>query len=214
MTSEQKLVQYLNEAHALESALIQTLSAHIAITPSGEYRDLLERHLGETRDQAQNILARLSELGESRNPLELVYGIAQTAVGQLIAAGKFPIDLLRGSGGEEKLLKNAKDEAASEALEIATYDSLEAIAVASGDERTAELARDHREQEEAFLQQLREVIPQLARDVHAAEVEGDPSFDVSSTGAADAAGLVQAAAREAASDVAERVSRRAAETVR
>ncbi len=187
MTSEQKIVQYLAEAHALESALLQTLTAHIAMTPSSEYRGLLERHLEETREQSENLLRRLADLGESRNPLQLAYGVAQTAIGQLIAAGKFPLDLLRGSGGEEKLLKNAKDAAASEALEIATYDALEAPADAACDRRTAELAREHRAQEEAFLADLRRVIPQLSRDVLAAESGGEPSFDVASTGAAQAA---------------------------
>ena len=234
MTSEQKIVQYLNEAHAVEAALVQTLTAHIAMTPEGPYRDLLGRHLDETREQAERILGRLSDLGESRNPIELIYGIAQTAIGQLVAAGKFPLDLLRGSGGEEKLLKNARDEAASEALEIATYDSLEALATVVGDEETAVLAREHRAQEEAFLADLREMIPELTRAVHAAEVDGDPSYELSSTGAAQAAehaaDRVQAAAREAAADVqrtagrageaaeetvedaAERVSRRARES--
>ena len=224
-SSEQKIVQQLNEAHALEAALVQTLTAHIAMTPEGAYRSLLEQHLEETRSHAQRILHRLSGLGESQNPLQLAYGIAQTAVGQVIAASKFPLDLLRGSGGEEKLLKNAKDESASEALEIATYDALEAMATAAGDEQTAALAREHREDEERFLAALRRTIPQLARDVHAAEVEGDPSFDVASTGAAQAAGAaangVQAAARAAVSEVqesvedaADRVSRRARETAR
>jgi ferritin-like metal-binding protein YciE len=231
MTSEQKIVQYLNEAHALEAALVQTLTAHIAMTPEGPYRDLLERHLDETRAQAERILGRLSDLGESRNPLELIYGIAQTAIGQVIAAGKFPLDLIRGTGGEEKLLKNARDEAASEALEIATYDSLEAFATAAGDDKTAVLAREHRTQEEVFLADLREMIGELSRAVHAAEVDGDPSYELSTTGAAQAvkgvagevadevedavedaaetAGQVQAAAREAAADV-QRTARRTA----
>jgi ferritin-like metal-binding protein YciE len=220
MTSEQKIVQYLNEAHAVEAALVQTLTAHIAMTPEGPYRDLLERHLDETRAQAERILGRLSELGEGRNPIQLVYGIAQTALGQVVAAGKFPIDLLRGSGGEEKLLKNARDEAASEALEIATYDSLEALAVAGGDEKTAVLAREHRTQEETFLAQLREQIGELTRAVHAAEVDGDASYDVAQTGAAQAArGVagqaaghrrqVQAAAMAAVADV-QRTAMRAA----
>jgi ferritin-like metal-binding protein YciE len=201
VTPEQKIVQYLNEAHALEAALVQTLTAHIAIAPRSEYRDLLERHLGETQQQAGAILGRLSELGESRNPLELVYGIAQTAIGQVIAAGKLPLDLLRGTGGEEKLLKNARDEAASEALEIATYDSIEALAEASGDERTAELARTHREQEETFLRDLRALIPQLARDVLEAEAGGGGSFDVARTGAADAARAVASEVRRTVEQV-------------
>jgi ferritin-like metal-binding protein YciE len=220
MTSEQKIVQYLNEAHALEAALVQTLTAHIAMTPEGPYRDLLERHLDETREQAERILGRLAELGEGRNPLQLVYGIAQTAIGQVVSAGKFPIDLLRGTGGEEKLLKNARDEASTEALEIATYDSIEAFATAAGDDKTAVLAREHRAQEETFLAQLREQIGELARAVHAAEVDGDPSYDASQTGAAQAArgvagqvagtaGQVQAAAMAAVADV-QRTAMRAA----
>lgn len=232
MTSEQKIVQYLSEAHALEGALVQTLTAHIGMTPAGPYRDLLERHLDETRHHAERVLRRLSDLGESRSPLELVYGIAQTAIGQVVAAGKFPLDLLRGTSGEEKLVKNAKDEAASEGLEIATYDALEALATAAGDEQTATLAREHRAEEEAFLADLRDLIPQLAQAVHAADVDGDGAYDVTTTGAADAAGSVQAAARAAAADVqrtarravddgeesledaAERVSRRAREAAR
>jgi ferritin-like metal-binding protein YciE len=225
MNAEQKIVQYLTEAHATESALLQTLTAHIAITPRSEYRSLLERHADETREQAERILGRLADLGETRNPVQLVYGVAQTAVGQLIAAGKFPLDLLRGSGGEEKLLKNAKDEAASEALEIATYDALEALAQAAGDDETAELAREHREQEEAFLRDLRAIIPQLTRDVFEAEVEDAPSVDVSGTGAVEAArtaatqvrsaaGRAGGTAGETVEDAADRVSRRARETAR
>ena len=42
---EQKIVQYLNEAHGAELALVRQLQAQIAMTPSGQYRDGLETHL-------------------------------------------------------------------------------------------------------------------------------------------------------------------------
>src|SRR5207237_3124812 len=42
---EAKVSQYLNEAQATEQALIQTLQAHIAMTPRGSYREVLEGHL-------------------------------------------------------------------------------------------------------------------------------------------------------------------------
>src|SRR4051795_5066295 len=161
MTAHDKIVQYLNEAHALEGALVQTLTVHISITPEGDYRDLLERHVRETRDQAQAIEQRLAQIGAARSPFALGLGIIETLIGQVVAAGKAPLDLVRGSGGEEKLLKNAKDEIASEALEIATYDSLESLAEALGDNDTAELARRHRAQEERMLQELRDLIPAL-----------------------------------------------------
>ena len=36
--SKQKVVQYLNEAHASESALVRVLQSQIAMTPRGTYR--------------------------------------------------------------------------------------------------------------------------------------------------------------------------------
>src|SRR4051794_37113893 len=113
-TSQDEVLQYLEEAHALETHLVSTLTSHIAMTPRGEYRDLLERHRYETRTQAQRIEQRLSELGQSQSIVHVVYGVAQSAVGQGLSLAMAPLSLLRGSGGEEKLLKNAKDESASE----------------------------------------------------------------------------------------------------
>ena len=59
------IIQYLNEAHATEQALVTTLQAHIAMTPRGAYRSLLERHLRETRGHARAIEDRLAALGAS-----------------------------------------------------------------------------------------------------------------------------------------------------
>jgi ferritin-like metal-binding protein YciE len=197
-TSREKMVQYLEEAHAMEAALVSTLGAHIAITPSGTYRDLLERHHGETAAQRDRLQERLRQLGVGRNPVEVAIGLLETVAGQALSLGKLPLDLLRGGSGEEKLLKNAKDEAASEALEIATYDAIEALALALDDPKTVTLAREHRTQEETFLAELRRLIPGLAGGVVAAEVEGDPTYDVTKTGAADAVREAAATASRAA----------------
>ena len=48
MSPEQKIVQYLNEAHASELALTRVLQSQIAMTPRGCYRSALETHLSET----------------------------------------------------------------------------------------------------------------------------------------------------------------------
>jgi len=173
MTPETKVVQYLEEAHAAELAGIQTLTAHTAMIPSGPYRDVLERHLQETRAQAGRLEHRLAELGAERSPIAATLGFLETAIGQALALGKSPIDLLRGTGGEERLVKNAKDECATEALEIATYDALEALADAAQDPKTATLAREIRTQEELALKHLRALIPDLTRDVLRAELDGE-----------------------------------------
>jgi ferritin-like metal-binding protein YciE len=143
------------------------------MTPRGAYRDLLERHLGETAAQRDRLQERLRQLGVGGSPLQAVYGLAQAVTGQALALGKLPLDLLRGGSLDEKLLKNAKDEAASEALEIATYDAIEALARALDDPKTVTLAREHRTQEETFLGELRALIPGLAGGVAAGAADED-----------------------------------------
>ena len=105
--SEQKVVQYLNEAHATEVALVRVLQSQIAMTPRGSYRSGLEKHLGETRDHAERVQTRLGELGQSANPLQVGLGLLETVVAQGLAFAKTPLDMVRGTGGEEKVLKNA-----------------------------------------------------------------------------------------------------------
>ena len=99
--------------------------------------------------------------------------------------GKTPFDLLRGSGGEEKVLKNAKDACASESLEIATYTTIERLARSVGDDETAELAASIRAEEEKMLERLLREIPKLTEAVVRADVKGERSYDVTATGAAD-----------------------------
>ena len=190
----QKIVQYLEEAHASEHGLTRVLQSQIAMTPRGDYRTALERHLRETRDHAERLEARLDALGHGDNPLQAGIGIAESVIAQALALGKTPIDLLRGSGGEEKVLKNAKDAAATEALEIATYTAIERLATAVGDDQTARLAASIRKDEERMLEQVLAQIPQLTDAVVGSDVRGNGTYDVTKTGAADA---TRAAARSA-----------------
>jgi ferritin-like metal-binding protein YciE len=201
MDTKDKVIQQLDEIHALELALVQTLTAHIAMTPRGDHRHVLERHLGETRRQAERIRSRLRALGAKRSPLALAYGIVQTVAGQGVSAAKAPVDMLRGTSGAEKLLKNAKDEIASEALEIASYDALEALAEQAGDQPTVRLAREHREQEERAMRELRDLIPALTASLVRADVYGEREVDLGTTGAADQARAVASRAVDVARSV-------------
>ena len=193
-TSDQKVMQYLNEAHATELALVRVLQSQVAMTPRGSYREGLERHLDETRDHAARVRARLEELGQGGGLLTGAVGVVETVIGQALAVGKAPFDLLRGSGGDEKVLKNAKDACATEALEIATYTALERLAASVGDDVTARLAASIRTDEERMLARVLREIPQLTEAVVGADVRGEPSYRVADTGAAD---VVRAAGTQA-----------------
>jgi ferritin-like metal-binding protein YciE len=193
--SQKRVVQYLGEAQATEDALVRVLESQIAMTPRGAYRTALEQHLRQTRDHADRVAQRRRELGHGGNPLTAAVGAVESVVGQALALGKTPFDLLRGSGGEEKILKNAKDAYASEALEIATYTAIERLARSVGDDETAELAASIRANEEKMLDRVLREIPKLTDAVVRAEVDGNPSFEVTATGAADAVGEAGQAAK-------------------
>ena len=176
------VLQYLDEAHALELMLVTNLTAHASMTPEGRYRTLLENHLKTTQGHAEAIERRRRELGDDsgRGVIATGVGLVRDAVGQAIVLTKGPIDMVRGSGVNEKLLKNAKDECTTEAQEIATYDALEAAARAAGDETTAKLAAAHRKDEESMLSKLRSEIPRLA-EADVEERTGQKAKTASST---------------------------------
>ncbi|HEV3322962.1 MAG TPA: DUF892 family protein [Solirubrobacteraceae bacterium] len=211
-TTEQKIVQYLSEARAMEKALITVLQSQIAMTPRGTYRNGLESHLRETRRHATRVERRLDELGQGSSPIQAGVVLVQSVVGQALALGKTPLDLVRGAGGEEKVLKNAKDACATEALEIATYTAIEQLATSVGDETTGALANSICADERRMLDRILREIPKLTEAVVRSEIRGTPSFDITATGAADAArsasGSVKRAARDATSS-AKRTARKA-----
>ena len=210
MEAQQKVVQYLNEAHATELALTRTLQAHIAVTPRGSYRTGLEKHLRETQVHAERVQQRITDLDGDRNPVQAGVGAVQSIVAQVLALSKGPIDLVRGLSAEEKLLKNAKDECATEALEISTYDALERLAKGVGDKETAALAADIRADEEKMLANLRKEIPKLTDAVVKAELRGKPQYDPTTTPAGEAARATQETVRETT----KKASRRAKSTAR
>jgi ferritin-like metal-binding protein YciE len=187
MNADQKnVVQYLDEAEASERALVRVLQSQIAVTPRGSYRSALETHLDETRGHGDRVARRLQALDQGGNPLGAVVGVVGSAVGLALALTKTPFDLLRGSGGEEQVLKNARDACAFEAREIATYTAIERLARRVGDHETAGLAASIRADEEQMLERLLRELPGLTDAVVGAEVEGDRSYDVTTAGAADA----------------------------
>ncbi len=196
-SSQQKVVQYLAEARATEDALVRVLQSQIAMTPRGSYRSVLESHLGETREHVARVAGRLEELGEGSNPVQAVVGFWESVIGQTLALSKTPFDLLRGSGGEEKVLKNAKDACATEALEIATYTAIERLARSVGDQKTAALAASIRAQEKRMLDRIVREIPELTDAVVRAEVKGKASYDVTTTGVADVGREAGRAAKKA-----------------
>jgi hypothetical protein len=75
-----------------------------------------------------------------------------------------PLSLVRGPGSSaaDRVLRNVRAEAASSALEAATYTAIERLAEVAGDEETARLAAQLRTDEEEMLEYLRGAVVELS----------------------------------------------------
>jgi ferritin-like metal-binding protein YciE len=158
-----KLVQYLNEAYGKEKELETSLEAHIAMTTKAPYKKRLKQHLKETKSHARQLERRIKKLGGGGHAV-------QTVVAKATAAAKGPLHAVRGSGEQEKMLKNAKTEYFNEHEEISTYLAIEIFATKVSDKETAKLAREIRREEERMAKFLEGQIKSLSGAVATAEV--------------------------------------------
>ncbi len=158
-----KLIQYLQEAYGNEQELELALQADLLITPKGTYQKRLKQHLKETKAHGKALQRRIKQLGGGGTAV-------QSIVGKATAAAKAPLHMVRGSGEQEKLLKNAKTQYTAEQEEISTYLALEAFATRVNDAETAKLARDIRRDEERMAKFLLGQVKQLGSAVATAEV--------------------------------------------
>jgi ferritin-like metal-binding protein YciE len=180
-----KLVQYLNRAYSTERRLESSLEAHLAMTTRKDYERRLRAHLKETRTHASAVERRIRQLGGEAEtvslpgPDSLAKGAqaAQSKMQRAAAAVQAPMHALRGTGEQERMLRNAVTEFQDEAEEIANYRALDGLATSVGDKETARLAKKLLREEERMAEFLGNLIAELAVDVAhdeipVAEIEG------------------------------------------
>jgi ferritin-like metal-binding protein YciE len=158
-----KLIQYMQEAYGKEQELELALQADLLITTKDAYSKRLKQHLKETKAHAKALERRIKKLGGGG-------GTVQKLVGKATAVAKAPLHAVRGSGEQEKMLKNAKTQYTAEQEEISTYLALETFAGKVNDSETAKLARDIRRDEERMARFLESQVRQLAGAVATTEV--------------------------------------------
>jgi ferritin-like metal-binding protein YciE len=171
-----KLIQYLNEAYGKEKELETALQAHIAMTTKAPYKKRLQQHLKETKAHGRQVERRIKQLGgkaekvPAPGPIGDAASAMTSAAGKAVSAAKGPLHAIRGTGENEKMLKNAKTEFWNEHEEIATYTAIETLAETVGDKDTAKLAREIRREEERMAKFLAGQIPTLTKAVAREEI--------------------------------------------
>jgi ferritin-like metal-binding protein YciE len=128
------LVDALRRAHAMEEAALKELATGIRESEDDELVHDLKLHHKETGRHAERLRDRLWMLRADRSK--------ERDMGAKVRA-------FLGARGRVGTLADL------ERREIEAYDELERLAVAAGDDATAQLARDNRADEEAMLSTLR-----------------------------------------------------------
>lgn len=134
-----KLVSYIRDAHAMEKNVEQMLGSMISTTNDDTFKSRLQAHRDETKQQAERLAQRLEAMGESTSTMK----DAGAVIG---AMGSGLQEMMRA----DKAGKNARDGFVTENLEIAAYELLERLALRGGDDETAQIARQNRQEEEAM----------------------------------------------------------------
>jgi ferritin-like metal-binding protein YciE len=140
---QQKLVDYIEDAHALEQNVLQMLNSMAATTQDEEILQEIEHHKLETERHEELLRARLEALGETPS-------VRKETQSLVAALAKGVTDQVRG----DKAGKNARDAFVTEHVEIAAYELLERLAQRAGDEETARIAREIRADEQAMAQKI------------------------------------------------------------
>jgi ferritin-like metal-binding protein YciE len=164
---EAKLIQYLNEAYGKEKQLETALQAHISMTTRASYKKRLQQHLKETKSHARSVEREIKRRGGRAGSLA---DTAQETANRAAALAQGPLHMVRGTGEQEKLLRNARTEYQDEAEEIASYTAIETLAETLGATETAKLARSIRRDEEQMARFLERLIPSLTKAVAREEI--------------------------------------------
>ena len=140
---QQKLVDYVQDAHAMEQNVSTMLTSMISTTDDPQITEMLKHHKEETEEHERRLRERLDAMGGGTSTTKAVGGIGAA--------------LFKGVGDmarTDKPGKNARDGFMTEHMEIAAYELLERLAKRAGDEQTAEVARRNRADEEAMARKI------------------------------------------------------------
>lgn len=154
MPANELLVAWLNDAHAMEEALIPNLENHAKDAEGHpELQARIRRHIDETRRHAELVRGCIERLGQKPSTAKVVVGKAIGGMAGL-STGAF----------HDELVKDLLADFAVENLEIASYEALIVAARAIGDEATVDTCRQILADEHAMARVIENNLPGVVRE--------------------------------------------------
>lgn len=151
--TRERLIRYLDDAWAVEKGLVSTLQDMANEVNDPRIKAMFEEHRQVTHQQEENIEARIRALGEEPSGSKGFFTQFMGKIGDFMHKAKDEYDQTT-----QDLMKAY----ATENFECAMYQSMEAYATAIGDSATADLARQHHQQEKQAAEMVWSMIESAA----------------------------------------------------
>jgi ferritin-like metal-binding protein YciE len=162
--SRERLVRYLQDAHAAEVGVKEMLESFLNDSEDTSIRSMLQEHIVTTESQADRLEQRLSAYDESPSGGKGFFNSLMAKMGEL----------MHGAHDEyDKVTQNVIKAYATEHLEIGMYESLYHYATSVGDDETAMLARQIQQEEQRTAERLFPMIQECAMATVSATSEAD-----------------------------------------
>jgi ferritin-like metal-binding protein YciE len=159
-STHERLIRYLDDAWAVEKALVDKLRDMAQEVIDDRIRSLFAEHQTVTHQQEENLEARIRALGEEPSGGKGFFSQMMGKIGEAMHTAEDDYD---------KTTQDLMKGFATENFEIAMYQALESYASAIGDSETAQLARQHMQQERDAAEKIWPLIaPTAARPAQVA----------------------------------------------
>ncbi|MBV9465097.1 MAG: DUF892 family protein [Solirubrobacterales bacterium] len=166
-SGEERLVEHLRDAHAIEEQALKQLERAVELTNDDQIEQVYREHLEETQEHEKLVRERLEAHDHEPSAVKDLT-MRSGAIGLRQLADIAP----------ETPVKLAMHFYAFEHLEIANYELLGRIARGAGDDETAQAAEKILEQERAAAEKVAETFDRAAELLlEAEESEGEEGSD-------------------------------------
>lgn len=154
MAHKDLLIAWLNDAYAMENALVPILENHAQDAKNHpQMQARIQAHAEETRQHADMVKRCVERLGSSTSAIK-------TGLGNLFGA----IQSISTGGAEDELVKNGLLDFGTENFEIACYKALIVAAQDYGDQEIARVCQDILNDEIAMARWLDQNLPMVVQE--------------------------------------------------
>ena len=154
MNSKDLVIAWLNDAHAMENALIQVLEHRVKDAkdyPAVQAMD--QQHLEETRRHAEEVKGCIERLGGK-------VSTPKSVLGTVFGAAQAPMTGL----ARDEIVKNALVDFAAENFEVASYRALVVGATAIGELETASVCERLMAEDQAMADRIQQSLPGIVTE--------------------------------------------------